>query len=132
MESFLKILLSFVPYIIALFPGKWLVIWFLRLIPLPMEQRKLVEEHLLLSDWIGVFERWIAIYLIMNGRLEGVAFIIAAKGLLRMPQIRSSENSKDVSYLFSSYILLGTLASIMFAIIIAQGWLFAEGFIFPE
>lgn len=122
MEAILKIILSFVPYVLALFPGKWLVAWLLKRAPLPKNQRKLVENHLLLSDWIGVFERWIAIYLIMHDHLAGVAFIIAAKGLLRLPQIRKDTDSEDASYVFSSYILLGTLASIMLAIALAHGW----------
>jgi hypothetical protein len=128
-ESFISLLLTLTPYVLAVVPGIWIVSLVLAAIKLPAEQRERIREYLLLSNWIGVFERWVAIYFIQQGELSALGFIVAAKGLLRWPQLRSDE-PKDSPYFFSSYILLGTLASITLAIVLAECGLFAESSLF--
>ena len=124
-ENLIFLLFALAPYVLAVVPGIRVVSMILTALKLPAEQRARIKEYLLLSDWIGVFERWIAIYFIQHGDLSALGFIVAAKGLLRWPGFRGAE-SKDSPHLFSSYILLGTLASITLAIVFAEAGLFAE------
>jgi hypothetical protein len=129
-NSVLHFSLFLLPYILAVFPGTWIVRWILKVVPMEKNQRERVKDHLPLSEWIGVFERWIAINFIMFGHIESVAFIVAAKGLLRMPELRKSASDQDSGYVFSSYILLGTLVSVMLAMALAEAWMKADVEIF--
>jgi hypothetical protein len=116
-------------YVLAALPGIWVVSGILRLSPLPREVRHQIETHLPLSSWIGVMERWLVIYLIGRGEWSALGFVIAAKGLLRIPDIRSSfsgrEGDPGLSHILSSYILLGTLISLTLAVLLAElsAWL---------
>jgi len=113
-------------YVLAALPGIWVVSGILRLTPLPKEVRSQVRTHLPLSGWIGVFERWLVIYLIGRGEWSALGFIIAAKGLLRLPEIRrEAASGTDMVPVLSSYILLGTLISLTLAVLLAElsAWL---------
>jgi hypothetical protein len=120
MNLSLDIALSIAPYILAIFPGSWLIRRVLRFTPLSPEHWKAIDEHLILGEWIGVFERWIVIFLAGIGEWSALGFVIAAKGLLRLPQLRARENEHDSSYVFSSYTLLGTLISLSLAVGLAE------------
>jgi hypothetical protein len=105
--------------LLSWYPGAWLIARVLRLNKTVHAQQSLFDEHLPLSGWIGVFERWIVIYLILHGQIVGVGFLVTAKGLLRMPEIRDTSDPK-IAPLLSSYILLGTLVSFLLAILLAE------------
>jgi hypothetical protein len=115
-------LLGLIPYAVSVVPGIWLVKWTLGLNPVVKANRALIAEHLPLSGWIGVFERWIAIFLILDHHAEAIAFLVAAKGLLRLPDLKPVSGGGNGSSLMSSYILLGTLVSIVMALMIATLW----------
>lgn len=115
-------LLALIPYVLAVFPSTWLIEALLKLTPLTPNQRELIRHHLPLSRWIGVFERWLVIFFLWQGEWSAVGFIVAAKGLLRLPDIRQDDNPSDMSYVFSSYILLGTLMSFSLAILLGIGF----------
>jgi len=124
--SSLVLLITFAPYLLAVIPGIWVVNGILRLTPLKKEVRQQIEVHLPLSAWIGVFERWLLIFLIGQGEWSALGFIIAAKGLLRLPEFRSGTSSNsDMVHVLSSYVLLGTLLSLTLAITLAEvfAWL---------
>lgn len=65
---------------------------------------------------LGPMERLIVAAMILAGSLAGAAFVIAAKGLLRFPEIRSSaeqpENQPDQ---VTEYFLIGTFSSLLLA-----------------
>lgn len=116
-------LFALVPFAVSLFPGAWLVTRVLRFNPAVRRNEESIRSHFALSDWIGVFERWIAIALILHGQFSAIAFLVAAKGLLRLPELRGASAEGGASSFLSSYVLLGTLVSITLAIAIAELWL---------
>lgn len=118
-----SILIGIAPYLVSVFPGVWVVKWTLGLNRTVRANRALIEQHLPLSGWIGVFERWITIFLVLEGHTEAIAFLVAAKGLLRLSELRSASAGGDRSSFMNSYILLGTLVSIVVALIIAKLWM---------
>jgi len=114
-------LITLSPYILAIVPGIWIVAGILRLTPLSRELRRRIESHLPLSGWIGVLERLLVIYLVGCGEWSALGFIVAAKGLLRLPDIRrDAQSESDSVYVLSSYVLLGTLISLALAIVLAE------------
>lgn len=62
---------------------------------------------------IGMLERVIVYFFVLNGAYAGVAFVIAAKGFARFRDL----DDRD----FAEYVLIGTLASIVFAGMVAFG-----------
>jgi hypothetical protein len=122
----LRFLITLAPYVLAVLPGIWIVSGVLRFTPLKKGDREQIDEHSTLSAWIGVFERWLVIFLIGRGEWSALGFIIAAKGLLRLPEIRrEAAAGHDMTHVLSSYILLGTLISLTLAVILAEAsaWL---------
>jgi len=117
------LLLGLVPYVVSVVPGVWVVKWTLGFNREVRKNRALIEQHLPLSGWIGVFERWITIFLVLEGHTEAIAFLVAAKGLLRLSELRSPPSDGDQSSFMNSYILLGTLVSLVVALIIAKLWM---------
>ena len=75
--------------------------------------------------WIGILERLAITGVIVGGYPEGVAVIIAIKGLGRYPELRghTGEDSSAASERF----IVGTLASFMWAAVIGGGarWAFS-------
>lgn len=118
----LRVFLTVLPYILAVWPGKWLIRKILVWSPLTQDDVTEIGRHLVLTEWIGIFERWLVIFLATRGEWTGLGLIVAAKGLLRMPELSKphTANGKDLSHLISSYILLGTLISITFAIFLSR------------
>jgi hypothetical protein len=65
---------------------------------------------------IGPMERLIVGAMILTGDLTGAAVIIAAKGLLRLPEIRSSaEQASGATDQVTEYFLIGTFSSLLIA-----------------
>src|SRR5262249_15188544 len=65
------------------------------------------------GKWIGIFERILVYTFVVTGHFEGIGFLIAAKSILRFNDIKGSEARKE-----AEYILIGTLMSFSFSIMI--------------
>lgn len=57
--------------------------------------------------WIGIFERLIIYFLVVNGQFLAITFLITAKSILRLAPEKDRQQSE--------YILVGTLASLFLA-----------------
>jgi hypothetical protein len=62
---------------------------------------------------IGILERWLILIFILINQFNAVDFLIAAKSILRFADIRNAPDRK-----MAEYILIGTMMSFLFAIII--------------
>ena len=58
---------------------------------------------------IGYLERWTVAFLAFSGSLAAVAFVVAAKGVVRASELKDRE--------FAEYFLIGTLTSILLALL---------------
>lgn len=65
------------------------------------------------GKWIGIFERIMVFTFVVSGHFEGIGFLIAAKSILRFNDIKGNEARKE-----AEYILIGTLMSFSFSIMI--------------
>ncbi len=74
------------------------------------------ENKLKGGRYIGPIERLIVAALMLAGSLEGAGLIIAAKGFIRLPEIRSGIDQGDgEADVVAEYFLIGTLTSILIA-----------------
>lgn len=62
---------------------------------------------------IGIMERLMIVFFIQVGFMEGIGFLLAAKSIFRFGDLTNAKNTK-----FTEYVLVGTLASFLIAIII--------------
>lgn len=65
------------------------------------------------GKWIGIFERILVFTFVVSSHFEGIGFLIAAKSILRFNDIKGNEARKE-----AEYILIGTLMSFSFSIMI--------------
>lgn len=65
---------------------------------------------------IGYLERLLIAIFILTGEFSGVGFLIAAKSIFRFGELKDGENRKQ-----AEYIIIGTFASFLLAIIISLG-----------
>ncbi|THU34784.1 DUF3307 domain-containing protein [Niastella caeni] len=65
------------------------------------------------GKWIGIFERILVFTFVISSHFEGIGFLIAAKSILRFNDIKGNEARKE-----AEYILIGTLMSFSFSIMI--------------
>ncbi|KJS22553.1 MAG: hypothetical protein VR72_05850 [Clostridiaceae bacterium BRH_c20a] len=72
------------------------------------EEKDLLKEARV-GKYIGILERTILFIVLINGKMEAVGFIIAAKSFTRFKQLEKKE--------FAEYYLIGTLLSVTFALI---------------
>lgn len=67
---------------------------------------------------IGVLERWLMVLVVITtSDLTAVGFIIAVKGLVRLKRLEQDNRDR-----FAEYLLVGTLLSTLFALVVGQ-WL---------
>ncbi|WP_149913562.1 DUF3307 domain-containing protein [Sphingobacterium cavernae] len=76
-------------------------------------QTKRKESLLHAGLLIGIIERLIIVLFIQVGFLSGIGFLLAAKSIFRFGDLANAKDTK-----FTEYILLGTLASFVIAIVI--------------
>lgn len=76
-------------------------------------QTKRKESLLHAGLLIGIMERLIIVLFIQVGFLSGIGFLLAAKSIFRFGDLANAKDTK-----FTEYILLGTLASFVIAIVI--------------
>jgi hypothetical protein len=77
---------------------------------LPEEGPESTEDDLEAGSLIGSLERWIIILLGLAGRWEAVALVVAAKSIARFEELKKRA--------FAEYFLVGTLASVLVAIVL--------------
>jgi hypothetical protein len=65
------------------------------------------------GKWIGIFERILVFTFVITSHFEGIGFLIAAKSILRFNDIKGNEARKE-----AEYILIGTLMSFAFSILV--------------
>ncbi len=71
------------------------------------------------GTYIGILERLLVFLFIITNHWEGVGFLIAAKSIFRFGDLSKADNRK-----LTEYILIGTLLSFGFAILIGLGYLY--------
>lgn len=79
-------------------------------------QAKRTETLLDAGLLIGIMERLIIIFFIQVGFLEGIGFLLAAKSIFRFGDLTNTRDTK-----FTEYVMVGTLASFLIAIIVGYG-----------
>ena len=67
------------------------------------------------GKYIGILERLLILFFVIIGHWEGVGFLLAAKSIFRFSDLTRAEDRK-----LTEYILIGTLLSFGFAMLIAQ------------
>lgn len=72
---------------------------------------------------IGYLERLLILVFVLANQYAGIGFLIAAKSIFRFGEFKESENRME-----AEYIIIGTFASFLFAIIISEGvhWLLRQ------
>jgi hypothetical protein len=84
--------------------------WIMALIGRPLT---VAAENYGLGEAIGVLERWITLVVIAHGEYGAMGFILAAKALARHKRFETDAD-------FAEYFLVGTLASVLVAIAVAE------------
>ena len=113
-----KLELEILFFLLALFGGDGLarfIKWILK-IRLESEQNSERANSMKLSIAIGYLERSLIFLLVLNGHPESIGWIFAAKSIARFKEL---ENRR-----FTEYYLIGTLASIFWALFcgVAAQW----------
>jgi len=65
------------------------------------------------GEWIGILERFLIIVFVLLGQFAGVGFLLAAKSVFRFGDMRREKDRQ-----LTEYIMLGTLYSFTFAILL--------------
>lgn len=81
-------------------------------------ESELDEEQARASTVIGVSERFLITIAVLISHYELIAFLIAAKSLIRLPEIHGNKSERASAH-FSNYFLVGTFLSYSWAIAIA-------------
>lgn len=68
--------------------------------------------------WIGSLERLLIIVLVLSEMPELIGFILAAKSILRFPEIRHADSDPHARAM-AEYVIIGTLLSLLTGLIIA-------------
>ena len=119
-QLFLKILIILAGVLLLTVVGGVLIGWILE----PF-QKQLIKKFLPnhprpltgLRDggkYIGYLERLLIFIFVLTGEFAGVGFLITAKSILRFGELKDSENRKQ-----AEYIIIGTFASFLYAILIS-------------
>ncbi|MFV0633532.1 hypothetical protein [Demequina sp.] len=109
MTVVLTLLIALAAMSLAAVAGAPLVAWVLRRI----EPLKPTPGLLRGGMWVGVFERALIVGSILWGVPEGVAVVIAVKGLGRYPELRDTDPAYRSEA--SERFIIGTLASLLCA-----------------
>ena len=109
--------------------GGWLIGWFLQPFQAQLNKKfRPISLHPVSGlkeggRYIGYLERLLIFVFILSGQFAGVGFLITAKSILRFGELKDSENRKQ-----AEYIIIGTFASFLYAILISllARWLLAS------
>lgn len=86
-------------------PANWLVRWVLRVV-----RADIPEESNGAGRWIGILERLLIFVLVVAGQAAAAGIVVAAKSILRYPEISSTPQR-----IAPEYVLIGSLASWLIA-----------------
>jgi hypothetical protein len=86
-------------------PANWLVRWVLKVV-----RAEMPEEGNGAGRWIGVLERLLIYVLVIAGQAAAAGIVVAAKSILRYPEISSHPQR-----IAPEYVLIGSLASWLLA-----------------
>lgn len=75
---------------------------------------------------IGYYERLLIYVFVLAGAPTAIGFLVAAKSILRFGEIRNAKDRKN-----AEYILIGTLMSFAYALLVAYGTYLALARLFP-
>ncbi|MFO7654203.1 MAG: hypothetical protein R6X25_10320 [Candidatus Krumholzibacteriia bacterium] len=92
-------------------PATRVLVWVMRGLGKPLAR---AVETFGRGEAIGVLERWMAVVVIARGDYAAMAFILAAKALARHKRFEDAD--------FAEYFLVGTLASLLLAIAVAEAY----------
>ncbi len=67
---------------------------------------------------IGALERTLVLTIVLLGEFGAIGLILAAKGLIRYGEIKEARNQK-----VAEYVLIGTMLSMLWAVLVGQLWL---------
>ena len=70
------------------------------------------------SRAIGIAERFLITIAVLVNHYEMIAFLIAAKSIIRLPEAQSDKNARQATH-FSNYFLVGTFVSYAWALTVA-------------
>ena len=87
------------------FPANWLVRQVLR-----VARHETTQSHNRAGRWIGVLERLLIYVLVLIGAAAAAGLVVAAKSILRFPEISAKPATID-----PEYVLIGSLASWLIA-----------------
>jgi hypothetical protein len=94
----------------------------LMLIPFQEEIRKTSKEILSSNGlneggkWIGILERALVFVFVLSNQYAAIGFLVAAKSILRFGEVKDNSNRME-----AEYIIIGTLSSILFALLVGMG-----------
>ncbi len=94
-------------FFMAIFGGHWFTRWVLSRFKLCSKSQGLKNA----GEWVGYLERALVYVLIILDLSNVLGFVVAAKSIARFEELKDRK--------FSEYFLVGTLASITWAIAIA-------------
>ncbi|MCX6844848.1 MAG: hypothetical protein NTX53_21510 [candidate division WOR-3 bacterium] len=95
---------------VATLAGHVVVRWVLRLCPLPNNEG--YQGLRRAGTVIGILERLFTVTLVILGQYAAITILFAAKSIVRFGETKERH--------FAEYYLIGTLASILFALLTAQ------------
>jgi len=82
------------------------------------DEAELDKEQTRASKVIGITERFLITIAVLIGHFELIAFLIAAKSLIRLPEIQGNTSERGLVH-FSNYYLVGTFLSYSWAFSLA-------------
>jgi hypothetical protein len=92
-------------------PSTRILRWVMALIGRPLTEATNLYGR---GEAIGVLERWITLVVVLRGDYGAMGFILAAKALARHKRFETDAD-------FAEYFLIGTLASVLMALGVAEG-----------
>ncbi len=114
--GYVKALIVLAGFIFSIFPGSQLI--GLALQPLQDEMQKANKNRNIPTGlrkggkWIGMLERALIYVFVLGSQYAAIGFLVAAKSILRFGEVKESSNRMD-----AEYIIIGTLASFLFALL---------------
>ena len=75
------------------------------------------------GKWIGILERALVFIFALSNQFAAIGFLVAAKSILRIGEVKDNSNRME-----AEYIIIGTLSSILFALLVAMAtaWLITQ------
>jgi hypothetical protein len=75
------------------------------------------------GKWIGILERTLVFIFALSNQFAAIGFLVAAKSILRFGEVKDNSNRME-----AEYIIIGTLSSILFALLTAMAtvWIIAQ------